>query len=194
VFVCPDDTTFSRSSYAYNSNNTQLSLDSGGNGISVDGVPIAQYASPAKTVLLFEVAGNHFGSTDSWTVPTDATTAPGGYSPAGYGAGNGTWMKAIYGAGVGGNMQIATGYFKKTTTADHATFLAATGRHTDGANYLMADTHAKWLRGAAVEAGLTNPTSTDCNTAGAVEGVHTGVIYASGPDCSDSTVAATFSL
>jgi len=194
VFLCPDDSAGSHSSYAYNSNNTVLTIV-GNNGVSVDGYPLSAYASPSKTVLLFEVDGNHYTLPDAWTIQTDVFQAGGngGYSPASYGAGNGTWMPAIYGAGAGASLKIATGYLKNTITADHTYFLNPTGRHTDGSNFLMADTHAKWFRGAAVAGGMTNPTSTDCNTGGTTNG-STGVIIAPGPDCSDGTIAATFSL
>ena len=36
---------------------------------------------------------------------------------------------------------------------------ATTGRHTDGSDFLMSDGHVKWLRGTAVSAGITNPSS-----------------------------------
>jgi prepilin-type N-terminal cleavage/methylation domain-containing protein/prepilin-type processing-associated H-X9-DG protein len=51
-------------------------------------------------------------------------------------------------------------------------FANPTGIHADGANYLMADSHAKWLRGTQVSAGLdTANTATDdqqgpCTTGG----------------------------
>jgi len=194
VFLCPDDSTGSHSSYAYNSNNTLLTIV-GNAGTSVDSYPISKYDSPTKTVLLFEVDGNHYPLPDAWSFTTDVFIAGGGggYSPAGYGAGNGGWMAPVYGAGAGVSLKMATGYFRNTITGDYATFLAPTGRHTEGSNFLMADTHAKWLRGAAVEGGMNNSNSSDCNTTGETNG-STGVALAAGPDCSDSTIAATFSL
>jgi len=194
VFLCPDDTTGSHSSYGYNSNNTLPT------GSGVDGYTIAKYDSPSKTILLFEMTGNHYTLPDAWSIATEDApayvagyTGSGGYTPANWGAGNGTWLPAAYGgAGEEASLQFATGYFSNTIPADHPSFLAPTGRHTDGANYLMADDHAKWLRGSAVSAGTTNPTSTDCNTGSATDG--NGVIIAAGPDCSTSTIASTFSL
>jgi prepilin-type N-terminal cleavage/methylation domain-containing protein/prepilin-type processing-associated H-X9-DG protein len=195
VFLCPDDTSGSHSSYAYNSNNTLPT------GSSVSGYTIAKYNTPSKTILLFEVTGNHDALPDNLSITTEDndTSGSGGISPAGWGASNGggggfnTW--AVNGAGDywdTNTLQFATGYFKNTMTADRVNFAAPTGRHTDGSNYLFADTHAKWMRGAAVSSGTTNPTSSDCNTGGSLDG--NGVPIAAGPDCSDGTTAATFSL
>ena len=41
------------------------------------------------------------------------------------------------------------------------TSLNTTGRHTDGANYLLSDGHVKWLKGAVVSPGYNAATSTD---------------------------------
>jgi len=191
VFVCPDDSSQGHSSYAYNSNNTIPTA------LSVDSYSIAKYNSPAKTVLLFEVNGNHGAEPDTQSVATEdaVITGNGGVSPAGWGVSDGPDLPdAVTGAGAYApiSLQLATGYFKNTPSGDYSKYLAPTGRHTDGSNFLMADTHAKWLRGAAVTAGSSDPTSTDCNTGGTKDG--NGVPIAAGPDCSDSTIAATFSL
>ena len=39
---------------------------------------------------------------------------------------------------------------------------APLGRHSQGANYLMADDHAKWFRPNAVTPGTSNATNGDC--------------------------------
>nr|WP_301002564.1 DUF1559 domain-containing protein [Capsulimonas corticalis] len=194
VFLCPSDSTGNKehSSYGYNSNNTDPT------GLGVDSFSIAKYVSPAKTVLLFEVQGNYFGATDGWDVSTDAnvTTGGEGYSPAGFGVSGAGNAYVVAGAGAfnsPANLLLATGYLRGATSSDYSRFATATGRHTDGANYLLADFHAKWMRGSAVSAGYTNPTETDCNTA-AVTGGGPGVPLAAGTGCGDNTIAATFSL
>ena len=194
VYSCPDDTgtasaTFA--SYAYNSNNAAPT------GGSVDSYSIAKYNSPSKTVLLFEVQGNSFGAgntANNAVIDDSETDGNGGFSPAGWGAGNGS-AYTITGAGAYNapvSLKIATGYMRNASVADQARYTGPTGRHTDGSNFLMADDHAKWFRGNAVSAGVTNPSETDCNTAGAKDG--NGIPYASGTGCADSTIAATFSL
>ncbi|HVX56879.1 MAG TPA: DUF1559 domain-containing protein, partial [Candidatus Saccharimonadales bacterium] len=196
LFFCPDDSgsqTATYTSYAYNSNNTAPT------GTSTDSYAISKYVSPAKTVLLFEVEGNSFGSGATADIANEnaGASCSSGYSPAGWGAGGGTTAYVVNGAGhwtTPMNLKAATGYLRNASTADHPAFAAATGRHTDGANYLMADDHAKWFRPSAVSAGVSNPTETDCNTTNEVDPNGSGVPLAAGTGCSDSTIAATFSL
>ena len=187
VYACPDeaDSGTARVSYGYNSNNTIP------NGATVDSYSIAKYASPARTVLLFEVQGNHFGAGDGW----DASNNDVGYSPAGWGISTGGNANVLNGAGAFSapvGLKMATGYLRGVTAADYSRFAAPTGRHTDGANYLMADDHAKWFRASAVSAGSSNPVEADCSTSAAADG--NGIPYAAGTGCGDNTLAATFSL
>jgi len=194
VFLCPSDSTgdAEHSSYAYNSNNTNPT------GASVDSYSIAKYNAPAKTVLVFEVQGNYFGATDGWDVSTDANdhTGSGGYSPAGFGISGSNNAYVVSGAGAFNspvNLIMATGYLRGVKPVDYPRFNAPKGRHTDGSNFLMADGHSKWLRGAAVSAGYSNPVETDCNLTAAND-PNTGAPYAVGTGCGDGTIAATFSL
>jgi prepilin-type N-terminal cleavage/methylation domain-containing protein len=202
VYKCPDDPTGNQAfvSYAYNSNNTipSYSATSG-----VDSYSIAQYNSPSKTVLLAEVQGNAYGATDnSWSPAggggeTTYDNGSNGASPAGFGV-NGWGSTTTNLGGAGGytsppTLKWATGYMRNTQATDQATYAQQTGRHTDGSNFLMADDHAKWLRANAVSAGITNPTSTDCNTTLAASPSGIGTM-AAGTECSDNTIAATFSL
>jgi prepilin-type N-terminal cleavage/methylation domain-containing protein/prepilin-type processing-associated H-X9-DG protein len=203
VFICPDDASpVKQCSYGYNSNNTNP------NGTTVDGYSIAQYSAPAKTVLLFEVQGNYFATGgQGWNIADEITSFPdnagNGFTPAGYGASVAGDANVVSGAGAFNNppnLIMATGYLRGTQTADDSRFASPTGRHTSGANYLLADGHAKFLRGSAVSPGLTNPTETDCSNqvAGANNAptVPSGgdVPYAVGTGCSVSDIAATFSL
>ncbi len=198
VYRCPDDSngTNAYTSYGYNSNNTNPT------GASVDSYTIAKYDSPAKTVLLFEVQGNN-PATGAGNASTDDltgagvldTSGQGGNSAAGYGTQVGQGgTQIVSGAGAFSNpitLQMATGYLRGVTSGDYNRYAAATGRHTDGSNFLMADDHAKWFRPSAVAAGRSNTVNeTDCL------GDYTSDGYqeAAGTQCSDPTIAATFSL
>ena len=44
-------------------------------------------------------------------------------------------------------------------------FTGATGRHTDGSNFLAADGHVKWLRGPAVSPGQRGVSSMSAQAA-----------------------------
>jgi len=192
IFRCPDDTigTVGHSSYAYNSNNTAPT------GATVDGYSIAIYSAPASSVLLFEVQGNYFSASgDGWDVTNDATLetdGQGGFSPAGWGISGAGNAYVVNGAGAftlpTQTLLMATGYLRGVTAADYPRFAKPTGRHSDGANYLMADDHAKWFRPGAIAPGSSNPTATDCG--GALDG--NGIPLAANTTCSG--VGATFSL
>ncbi len=134
---------------------------------SAVGLAISEYGSPAKTVLLFEVQG----STDpnqaydvSLNDPTngkaDNSNGNNGQSPSGYGVGNdydpsGAGTQPVASASAGG-LKYATGYLGGWSSHS-ALFANVLGRHSDGANYLMADQHAKFLRPSAVSAGHNDP-------------------------------------
>jgi prepilin-type N-terminal cleavage/methylation domain-containing protein len=193
VFLCPSDSFGSKafSSYAYNSNNTAPT------GLSVDGYSIASYNAPASTVLLFEVQGNYNPNLVGVTVANETQdySGSGGVSPAGWGISNnqgggfGTWV--VNGAGAWTaptNLLMATGYLRGVQSGDYVRFAAPTGRHTDGANYVMADDHAKWFRPNAVSPGTPNGVSGNCG--GTPDG--NGIPAAANTTC--STVGATFSL
>jgi prepilin-type N-terminal cleavage/methylation domain-containing protein len=200
VFICPDDTgTGVVSSYAYDSNNVKINVDPVSfAGTGSDGYSISKYDSPAKTVLLFEVQGNTDGSgVDVSTEDTDASATnglhQGGKSAAGWGsvAGYGD-SRMLAGAGSFTSpvtLKMATGYLRNVPAGDQVRYAAATGRHTDGANYLMSDDHAKWFRPSAVSAGQQAVDETSCSGY-----TSDGYPSASGTQCSDNTIAATFSL
>ena len=191
VYLCPDDAAGAAafSSYGYNSNNTNPT------GTSVDSYIIAKYDSPAKTVLLFETQGNYFSATGTADVSTEANdrSGSGGFSPAGWGSAAGLGLAyTLNGAGAFSNpitLLSATGYMRNVPNGDYNRYAAALGRHTDGANYLMADDHAKWLRPSAVAAGRTTTDETSCSGF-----TPDGYPTASGTQCSDNTIVATFSL
>lgn len=182
VYNCPDDTTASdintngHTSYGMNSNLVRYST-----ATSSDSVPVSKFQNVAKTVLLFEVSGSGAGPDNSWCVkfPADSACAIGltdGGSPTGNGAtdNGGTGHVGYY---FSDGAQYATGVFGNVTNgaaqvgakSGHA-FATLTGRHSDGANYLFADGHAKWMRATSVSAGEDNPTANSAGTAGAMDG------------------------
>ncbi len=202
VYKCPDDSTPNPIfvSYAYNSNNTIPSYDS---TKGIDSYSIAKYNAPAKTVLLAEVQGNGYSSSDNSWSPAGGSpetvygNGSNGASPAGFGVN--AWGSTTTNLGGAGGyaspatLKWATGYMRNTQTADQSAYAKPTGRHTDGSNFLLADDHAKFLRASAVSAGIGNPTASDCNTALALSPSGIGTM-AAGTECADGTIAATFSL
>ena len=182
VFHCPDDSSAGPvSSYGINGNTVISANPSPANcgdhttGGAYSGQSLAQYNSPAKTVLLFEVAGssNYYDvSTEINPAAANNTLNGCGGSPSGNGAGN-DYDPNGYGSDVvaggsssDGQLKYATGYFPGTSTPNQTHFLAATGRHTDGANYLMADDHAKFIRASSVTSGSNAGSETAQQVAG----------------------------
>jgi prepilin-type N-terminal cleavage/methylation domain-containing protein/prepilin-type processing-associated H-X9-DG protein len=192
AYKCPDDTTPGNiSSFAYNSNVTAANPNPTSCSSAVpDGMTIAQYNSPAKTVLLAEVVNSI-----KYDVSTEETVTEGtcGGSAAGYGVGQGFdpsgYNASSVSAGQPGQLKWATGWMRfsnpQTTPADAAEFTGPLGRHQGGSNFLMADNHAKFLRPASVGAGFAPP-GTSPTFCGAVTA-------APGTECADPTIAATFS-
>jgi len=195
VFKCPDDSQAKdgMSSYGYNANfvsqpNPQVGLHGGCNGIA-----ISQINNVAKTIVLFEVQNG--GAVGAYDVSIDDPNNPladnsngdNGKSPGGFGQGGKYELSgggAIDGtlASPPDGLEYATGYNKNTGAK--GSYAAPTGRHSDGSNYLLADGHAKWLRGEAVSSGHTTPDYGDCG--------NTGGGYNAAPQ-SCASVAATFS-
>lgn len=169
-------------------------------------------------------SGGQYGydvSSSAGTPQTNGQTPSGGYvnghgnsdngyngsSPSGYGfgndgepngAGNGAVSATSSYDGGSVKMKYATGWLRNSLPTGDASkggnFLATTGRHTDGSNFLMADNHAKWFRGSAVAAGGNYVTNqTDCGGVYSTAGQYNGST-AAGTQCSDNTIAATFSL
>jgi prepilin-type N-terminal cleavage/methylation domain-containing protein/prepilin-type processing-associated H-X9-DG protein len=205
VFVCPDDTASDNmvlyghpSSYAYNAQVTIASPDPSAPGAAADSYTLAQYNAPAKTVLLAEVANSNYYDISRGADPSTATQMSGddygpdfGGSPAGFGVGGG-WDPGGFNSnnGVAGGtpttLKWATGYLRNMSNVPAAKgdFQSATGRHTGGANYVLADSHAKWFPPAAVSGGYWNDTPGSCG----------GIDLAAATDCPDGTIAATFNV
>jgi len=172
---CPDDPTVSYApgsfvvSYGYN-------IDVAGPVISLaDSVPagfsLASLAAPARSILLFDVAGVTANAADS-----REGTGPGGregncFLPDGTGAGScfsasGNGLdNRLYAQDAQASLlnQYATGLLGgRLPPVPQATqFQNASGRHGGGSNFLMADGHALWLRGGTVSTGI-NANAEDC--------------------------------
>ncbi len=208
VFLCPDDpailsgaggTVFHPASYAYNS---QVSIpapnqSAGCASPGEDSLSIAAYNSPARTVLLAEVklstgydVSQGFNAGAGTVANGDDDLQTCGGSPAGYGIG-GAYDPSGYNSNLGtpggnaGTMKWTTGYLRNARTgAALGDFDGPLGRHQGGANYVMADGHAKFFKPGAVSGGYYNATAGDC-------GNSTGPLAAA-TDCSDPTIGATF--
>lgn len=184
VFKCPDDSSPGNvSSYAYNSDTVTPSPNPPAGAATSD--TLASYVSPAKSVLLAEVTNSsgYDVSTESQFDVVNYGASPvgrgigGAYDPSGFNSNGGTP------GGTASTLKWSTGFIRGATTPGD---FQNQGRHTLGANYLMADNHAKWLRPAAVSGGLNNATDGDCG--------NPATVTAASADCSDSTIAVTFSI
>ncbi len=165
TFACPDDTNGGKgvSSYGMNANLAkQQNAPVKGSAV---GLAISQFASPANTVLLFEVQSAANSPYDvSLNDPTnglaDNSNGDNGKSPSGYGVGkdydpSGAGSQSVGGAS-GDGLKYATGHLGGWSSHS-ALFANVLGRHTDGANYLMVDQHAKFFRPGSVSAGHDDP-------------------------------------
>ena len=200
VYKCPDDSTAAQGnqvtlSYGYNWNvgNSNLPVLNGPSPAS-----LAQFSSPARTVLLCEV----FSQIDD-VADANATeqSSPGVAGVTKFGSGLGGYAGGNF-DGNSNNMHYATGILRSDSTSAltvgsaSGNAMAATGVHTDGSNFLLADGHAKWLRPSAVSAGGNNTVGpTDCTAGQGLSPVGTaGNGYAAGTGCGDQNIAATFSI
>jgi len=186
--------TLSPVSYAYNRNlagsdlPADISKPSGIGQIGIKGM-LSKMTAPAKTVMLVEVTalGYPSGLQDGQAVadlstPTEAGDQGVAASPCADGSPAMIRLSASVGppdlgggnSGAPCSMPLATGYLGgggalRTLTYTHTvgdTYLAPTGRHTDGSNFLLCDGHVKWLRGSQVSTGdvYTSEPSTPANT------------------------------
>ncbi|MDR3708717.1 MAG: DUF1559 domain-containing protein [Capsulimonadaceae bacterium] len=162
LYLCPDDVNPADVvSYAVNSN----MVDHRQVGSTYYPAPtaISIMIAPSKTVMLFEVINS-----SGYTV-----TADNQKSPAGYGN-NLSASNTLNGANSGTSstsLKYATGLlYNASATADGASYAASSitttnsyflpgglGDHQYGANYLMADCHAKWFPPSLVGAGFDIP-------------------------------------
>ena len=202
VYQCPDDSGHGAraSSYGMNSNFSVSFYGTPAFGHVVPpGHSLADFAAPSNTVMFFEVTGSVYYDVSNGTGQPangfDSDETPNGGSPAGNGVGNyGYYDPGGYNAHAGTNpLKYATGYMHYSSndaTNGITSFQAPTGRHTDGSNFLMADTHAKFLRPMSVSAGGSYTASPGyaCGSA------YPGGANAATSQCSDSSIVATFNI
>ncbi len=205
VFQCPDDSGVDKkaSSYALNANYAinPYPNPAGGQG-SANGHALSEFSAPASTVMLFEVANSKYyditNNTGVYANGYNADNEYNGGSPSGLGEGgdydpNGGNGEAMAGATPGdGYLKYATGYMRYS--APDGQFLAATGRHTDGSNFLMSDTHAKFFRPMSVSAGANYQPLPGYACGGWYGAANTPGANAATVECGDSTIAATFNI
>ncbi len=206
VFHCPDDSTVGpkASSYAINQNFGAGPSPNNTEG-TAPGRLIASFNAPAKTVMLFEVT-----SSSTYDLSNNTGASANGYnadnqyqggSPTGLGYGFDYDPNGQNGATVAGatatTMKYATGWLRGSLPTEaggsSAQFASPTGRHTDGSNFLMADTHAKFFRPNSVSAGQSYVAPNQYYMCGGPYGNGQGANAAT-TDCGDATIAATFNV
>ena len=198
VYKCPDDSTSpqanmvqttvaevdSPTSYGLNGN-----LTSRNRWVGPQITTLAGLSAPATTVSLFEINGvtAPLGIANVVDVRSVVACGPDGGGDGGWDGGgnagnqNGVGTQnssstfpqgAHYQTGVLGNPPRTGG----NATYDGSPTASAikTGRHTDAANYLMADGHAKWLRGTTVSSGPNANTPTDAQNGSQAAGTAAG--------------------
>ncbi|HEY3329087.1 MAG TPA: DUF1559 domain-containing protein [Capsulimonadaceae bacterium] len=151
AYQCADDANsgetffnyqYYRLSYGYNEALTKL-LSSGGSAVP----NLSKLTSSPQTVTLYEVAYS-CATIAAPNVEKDDCTGFGSFSDV-----SGFGKDA---AGNNKNCTPDTGYLGGVFSSAYSTWWApvsATGRHTDGANYLLCDGHVKWLKGEKVSPG-----------------------------------------
>ncbi|MDR3710405.1 MAG: DUF1559 domain-containing protein [Capsulimonadaceae bacterium] len=180
VFACPDETFAVKNkadspvSYAYN---TELPQSF-----------VSQLTAPAKTVLLCECA--HFEanvSSASDTSPFTGQTSP---------ATEGLCFYVAYPVSAGADFAtgILGGRVETSSTCGSSYgpyFVATTGRHSLGSNFLAADGHVKWLLGNLVSGGQ-KPEAFFCPQGGVATGCNSNALSAAGTGYPGYTL--TFSI
>ncbi len=164
VYKCPDDKGSDANSASYGINANTTTVDPSCTyavtgpwsnctfkGSTGKGTLLSKFNEPTKTVLIFEVANSRYYNVSVNTGYGASAAGNGLFNPSGYNqTGNPATAKPT-----DGTLKYATGQFPGFTY-NAGDFIAATGRHTGGSNYLMADDHAKWLSPTLVSPGV-NP-------------------------------------
>jgi len=128
-------------------------------------VVLSNFQAPAKTVVLYEV---------SCTQTVDPSKAPGTVDNSPFGNGENSWTGGPPGLAMGHNWNTdyATGLFGNISAPgayglnQNGTYLAPTGRHSGGSNYLLGDGHTKWFPASSVSAGDDNNNPGDAGGTG----------------------------
>ncbi len=167
VYVCPDDATTPDTtvnpprlpvSYGYNLDIAEAPR-AGSPGIEPAMVGVGgadgQVTSPAQTVLLFELRGSRAVFTD----PLEGGTARDRSSVSGDGLNLLSYdgadaeqssNSALTGGAAPGGTQYSLGYIVTWASTFQPQQWQETGRHMDGANYLLDDGHVKYFKPGSV--------------------------------------------
>ncbi len=189
AFACPDDAaspvqnTFGGSAYTLSPVSFAYNADLAGSGsLGIQGAaPLLN--APAKTVLLCEVTAAPFAASaqDAQAVADLSTVDEWGGQGAGVSpcmdgspASDGESAFVLAPGGTSCSLPLATGFMgvsgPRTMNFQAGVgkfYLAPTGRHTGGSNFLFCDGHVKWLRGNQVSTGPV--LGSDSPTKGAAE-------------------------
>jgi prepilin-type N-terminal cleavage/methylation domain-containing protein/prepilin-type processing-associated H-X9-DG protein len=215
AFACPDDTNIGNQSVGEVKStsfgiNTNFGVNPWPNPATVPmGITLSKFSAPASTVMLFEVSNAHYvditapfgpgGPTGSnWSGYGNWDGFYNGMSPSGNGMGNPTGdpQGSNSGSGAPGFLKYATGVMVNSyagTIGTNSSFDSQFGRHTNGSNFLMSDTHAKFLHPSQVSAGQNSDLDTWGGLCGYVWSAgNPGADAAAAGQCSKT--AATFSV
>jgi prepilin-type N-terminal cleavage/methylation domain-containing protein/prepilin-type processing-associated H-X9-DG protein len=167
---CPTDQTYPIDplnqpvSYAYNINFVVSNAEYGDdeNAPPSPGVSMAALNSPTRSVLMYEVSGVLINLSDRREGADGSGTAGRNFSASGNGLDNRLYGQRDWSTRV--ENQYETGYLggRLPPNPNATQFRNAFGRHNAGSNFLLADGHARWLKGSAVSSGL-NATDSRCN-------------------------------
>jgi len=162
IFECPDDpasVTVSGSavsepvSYAINCNLTGSTSYASQYFVN----NASKLTMPTKTILFCEVENSSIYRT-VLSISTEAGSLAN--SPAG----NGNWLSNNANDQQVGGIHYVTGYLGGEGTTSYQSWQgggssvgASLGVHTNGANYILADGHVKWMLGSMVSPGYNNP-------------------------------------
>jgi prepilin-type N-terminal cleavage/methylation domain-containing protein/prepilin-type processing-associated H-X9-DG protein len=165
ILKCPDDSSAGVVSYAYNnsigSDGIYGPKDSNGNYLPGPAEPDSALIEPDATVVFFEIGNNYCTATQSAYASTyTAQAVAAGWdigSPTSEGDGTVDGIGPLYGPPwTATGVTMETGVLQNCDTHydnNTAIYKDLTGRHSNGANYAMADGHAKWLMPGRVSGG-----------------------------------------
>lgn len=174
IFKCPDDPT--RGSQVA----PITEPISYGISVAVAQGSEEEMVSSTNTIMLFEVIGATANVTQVWDGANGDNSSPSSDgNPAGY-AGSGRFATGLISGGDPASVGLTNTFYDQLV-----------GRHTNGSNYVMADGHAKWMRGSSVSSGGDNNNGDGaCNTftSGMING------KAASADCEAPGFTATFGV